>query len=74
MTTIDARGKRCPVPLAMAKVRIEEADPGEVLILLVTDPEAPLDVGAWALDEGHRLEVSVWEDWTEIRLTRGRAR
>lgn len=59
------------MPLAMAKVRIEEVRPGELLLLLVTDPEAPLDVGAWALDEGHRLEVTPAEEWTELRLTRG---
>jgi TusA-related sulfurtransferase len=26
---------------------------GETLLVLATDPEAPLDLAAWAADEGH---------------------
>lgn len=54
----------------MAKVRLEELAPGESLTLLATDPEAPLDVGAWAAGAGHAFECAEQADHVEIRLTR----
>ena len=51
--TVDARGLACPLPLAFAKRRMAELAPGETLVVLATDPEAPLDLAAWAADEGH---------------------
>ena len=30
-----------------------ELEPGGVLHVLATDPEAPLDLAAWATDDGH---------------------
>ena len=30
-----------------------ELAPGETLRVLATDPEAPVDLAAWATDEGH---------------------
>jgi len=51
--TLDARGLACPLPLALAKRRIAELRPGETLTVLATDPEAPIDLAAWAADEGH---------------------
>jgi tRNA 2-thiouridine synthesizing protein A len=70
MTIVDARGRHCPVPLAMAKVRLEEIAPGQTLTLLATDPEAPVDVGAWAADAGHGFECAERADHLEITLTR----
>jgi tRNA 2-thiouridine synthesizing protein A len=51
--TVDARGLACPLPLAMAKRSMPELGPGESLLVLATDPEAPIDLAAWAVDEGH---------------------
>jgi tRNA 2-thiouridine synthesizing protein A len=51
--TLDARGLACPLPLALAKRRIAELGRGELLLVLATDPEAPIDLAAWAADEGH---------------------
>jgi tRNA 2-thiouridine synthesizing protein A len=73
MTIVDARGRRCPVPLAMAKVRIEELGPGQTLTLLATDPEAPVDVGAWAADAGHGCACVERDEHLEITLTRDAA-
>ena len=70
MTIVDARGRRCPVPLAMAKVRLEELAPGQSLTLLATDPEAPLDVGAWAAEAGHAFECTERAEHIELTLTR----
>jgi tRNA 2-thiouridine synthesizing protein A len=53
VTILDARGLLCPVPLTMAKRRMAELAPGETLVVLATDPEAPIDLAAWAVDEGH---------------------
>lgn len=53
MPTVDARGLRCPLPLVKAKLAIESAAPGERVVVLATDPEAPIDLAAWADDEGH---------------------
>jgi tRNA 2-thiouridine synthesizing protein A len=51
--TIDARGLACPLPLVLAKRRMAELSPGDTLMVLATDPEAPIDLAAWAADEGH---------------------
>ncbi len=34
-----------------------ELRPGETLLVLATDPEAPIDLAAWANDEGHAFRV-----------------
>ena len=53
MPTLDARGLACPLPLALAKRRMAALAGGELLVVLATDPEAPIDLAAWAADEGH---------------------
>ena len=53
MPTVDARGLACPLPLAMAKRSMASQPAGTVLVVLATDPEAPIDLAAWAVDEGH---------------------
>ena len=53
MHTVDARGLRCPLPLVKAKIAMEKLQPGDALVVLATDPEAPVDLAAWAGDEGH---------------------
>jgi tRNA 2-thiouridine synthesizing protein A len=51
--TIDARGMRCPLPLVKTKLAIEELAAGEQVQVLADDPEAPIDLAAWAEAEGH---------------------
>ena len=68
MTTVDARGLLCPLPLTMAKARMATLAPGETLLVLATDPEAPLDLAAWAADEGHALDQQRTAGWIELRL------
>ena len=53
MPTLDARGLACPLPLALAKRQMGELAPGETLVVLATDPEAAIDLAAWAADAGH---------------------
>ena len=71
MTTVDARGLLCPLPLTMAKRRMAELASGETLVVLATDPEAPIDLAAWASDEGHRFSAAPAEGWLELRLRKG---
>jgi tRNA 2-thiouridine synthesizing protein A len=66
VTTVDARGLACPLPLTMAQRRMAELAAGETLIVLATDPEAPIDLSAWAQSEGHGYEERTHEEWTEF--------
>jgi tRNA 2-thiouridine synthesizing protein A len=49
---LDVRGLRCPVPYVRAKALLPALADGDVLVVLATDPEAPVDLGALAADEG----------------------
>ncbi len=51
-TTLDARGLACPLPAVMARRALADVPPGAALIVLATDPEAPIDVAAVAADAG----------------------
>ena len=72
VTIVDARGLACPLPLTMAKRRMAELAPGETLVLLATDPEAPIDIGAWAAEEGLQLTERRGEGWTEFEIVKPR--
>jgi len=62
--TLDARGLSCPAPLLKARQRLAGMAPGETLVVLATDPEAPIDLAALAADEGHAFareqDAGVW--------------
>ena len=45
---LDARGLACPLPAIKARAALAALPPGETLIVLATDPEAPVDIGALA--------------------------
>ena len=70
-TTVDARGLRCPLPLVMTKLWIEQVASGEQVTVMATDPEAGVDLAAWAADEGHVLEERPGPDWTEFVVRKG---
>ena len=70
VTTVDARGLACPLPLTMAKLRMADLAPGETLVVLATDPEAPIDLGAWAAVAGHVLSERPLDGWIEFRLVK----
>ena len=63
---LDVRGLACPIPALRARSALAGLSPGDVLVVLATDPEAPVDVGALAVRGGHgfradgeRLEIAV---------------
>jgi tRNA 2-thiouridine synthesizing protein A len=49
--TLDARGLACPLPLVKAKAALAGLEPHDALVVLATDPEAPIDIAALAADE-----------------------
>lgn len=61
--TIDARGKRCPIPVLMAKRAINEGALSDSLEIWVTDPSAPKDFETFARLEGHTVS---WEQRGEM--------
>jgi tRNA 2-thiouridine synthesizing protein A len=70
VTIVDARGLLCPLPLTMAKRRMAELAAGEILTVLATDPEASIDLAAWAGDEGHAFAERPEQGWSVYELTK----
>ena len=68
MRVTDARGLNCPMPLVMAKTAMETVPAGQELTVLATDPEAAIDLAAWAADAGYALTERAAEGWTEFVL------
>ena len=63
---VDARGLLCPLPLLRARAALATLTPGETLLVLATDPEAPIDVAALAADTGRGFSATqradgVWQ-------------
>jgi TusA-related sulfurtransferase len=54
----------------MAKRRMAELEPGEKLVVLATDPEATIDLAAWASDERHAYEEHPHDGFTEHQLVK----
>jgi tRNA 2-thiouridine synthesizing protein A len=64
---IDARGLRCPLPYVKARAALDRLPDGEALVVLATDPEAPVDIGALAADHG--MTCAVVRDGAGWRIT-----
>ena len=58
---MDARGLLCPLPLLRARAALASAAPEDVVVVLATDREAPIDVGALAV-EARRPFASTFAD------------
>jgi TusA-related sulfurtransferase len=55
----------------MAKRRMADLEAGEALVVLATDPEAPIDLAAWAAEAGHTYaESSGTAGWSEYTLVK----
>jgi len=56
---VDARGHRCPVPTLKLRKAVAEAEPGDRVTLLATDPMARIDVPHLMRDlQGRVVEIS----------------
>lgn len=73
MTVVDARGLLCPLPLALARRRMDELRAGDELVVLASDPEAAIDLAAWATEDGHAITERRRSAWSEFVLTKGGA-
>jgi tRNA 2-thiouridine synthesizing protein A len=51
--TIDALGRKCPIPIIMLAARIVEVPVGSVIAVLADDPAAYTDVPAWCGLKSH---------------------
>ena len=45
--TLDALGKKCPIPIIMLADRIREVPVGQTIAVLADDPAAKTDLPAW---------------------------
>ncbi|HWC70371.1 MAG TPA: sulfurtransferase TusA family protein [Actinomycetota bacterium] len=53
--TVDARGQSCPGPLVSLAQALKDAERGDLLELLATDPGSRSDVPSWAEISGNEL-------------------
>lgn len=55
LSTIDARGHRCPTPTLKLQKALRDAPAGAEVRLLADDPMARIDVPHFAAQNGHEL-------------------
>lgn len=55
VTTLDARGLKCPMPIVKTAQAIKSVVSGELLEVLTTDPGAVADFAAWSRTTGNTL-------------------
>ena len=67
---MDARGLACPLPALKARLAARDLAPGDVLVVLATDPEAPIDIAAVAADADCAFDVSRDGAAWRLRLVR----
>lgn len=60
--TVDARGQSCPGPLVSLHRALKDAQRGDLLELLATDPGSRSDVPSWARLSGNELVETTQED------------
>ena len=60
--SVDARGQSCPGPLVTLHKALRNAQRGDLLELLATDPGARSDVPSWAKLSGNELVESSESD------------
>ena len=53
--TVDARGQSCPGPLVTLARALKDAERGDLLELLATDPGSKSDVPSWSTLTGNEL-------------------
>jgi tRNA 2-thiouridine synthesizing protein A len=63
----------CPLPLVHARRELAGLPAGATLVVLATDPEAPIDLAALAADGGHAFAQERRGGEWRITLTKGAA-
>jgi tRNA 2-thiouridine synthesizing protein A len=69
---LDLRGLRCPLVLVRARQALTGLAAGEELVVLATDPEAPIDLAALAADAGLAFAQERRGEAWRVVLGRGR--
>ena len=59
LLTIDALGRKCPIPIIMLAERIREVPIGQVIAVLADDPAARTDVPSWCAMKSHDFVAAV---------------
>lgn len=63
--TVDAKGQACPGPLVALAKALKDAEQGDLLELLATDPGSRSDVPSWSTMSGNELlEAEALDDGT----------
>jgi tRNA 2-thiouridine synthesizing protein A len=57
--TIDALGRKCPIPIIMLAERIREVPVGQLVAVLADDPAAKTDVPAWCAIKTHEFVTAI---------------
>lgn len=65
---VNAKGLLCPLPVIRLQSKINQCQPGDIVIITCTDPGALHDVPAWCRIHGHQL-LEQTEDNNEFQLT-----
>jgi TusA-related sulfurtransferase len=54
-STLDARGKSCPMPIVLIAKQLRDASSGTRVVVQADDRAFPEDVKAWCKKTGHEL-------------------
>jgi tRNA 2-thiouridine synthesizing protein A len=57
--TLDALGKKCPIPIIMLSERVRDVAIGQTIEVLADDPAAKTDVPAWCTLKSHEFVRAV---------------
>ncbi|GGM66319.1 sulfurtransferase TusA family protein [Dactylosporangium sucinum] len=61
---VDARGKRCPLPVIMLAKLAANQPPGTRIEVLADDPAAAVDIPAWCRMRGHTFVAAAGDAYT----------
>ena len=53
--TIDAKGKKCPMPVLLTSRGIKTLQTGQIMLVEATDGGSQSDIPSWAKDTGNEL-------------------
>jgi tRNA 2-thiouridine synthesizing protein A len=65
---IDARHLLCPMPVIRLQDAVAQAQPGQRVALIATDPGVQQDIPAWCRMHGHEILSCVQDESGEWRL------
>jgi tRNA 2-thiouridine synthesizing protein A len=59
--TFDLRGLKCPLPVLRTRKALADMRPGDVLVVICTDPLAAIDIPSLLWETGDALEETLRE-------------